>query len=138
MRQQLNFGSAANDGTGDPLRIATAKLNANFDQLFGGLTPIATPFMGCVSQGGNFPTGRLPAANATYVYARAPMFLPYGLAAGAPALVGLACAWLAATDTTSENFTSTMIYQHVTLVGWVAASQAEARPTSAGAPGAGP
>lgn len=34
-QQQIDVGSAANDGTGDPLRTAGQKINANFDELYG-------------------------------------------------------------------------------------------------------
>ena len=32
----INIGSSANDGTGDPLRTAFTKINANFTELYGG------------------------------------------------------------------------------------------------------
>ena len=41
-RQSINIGSAANDGTGDPLRTAFDKINDNFTELydrFGGGSP---------------------------------------------------------------------------------------------------
>jgi hypothetical protein len=34
MKQTINIGSAANDGTGDPLRTAFDKINDNFDELY--------------------------------------------------------------------------------------------------------
>ena len=34
-KQTINIGSSANDGTGDPLRSAFTKINANFDDLYG-------------------------------------------------------------------------------------------------------
>ena len=34
-KQTVNLGSAANDGTGDPLRTAFDKLNDNFDEVYG-------------------------------------------------------------------------------------------------------
>ena len=34
-KQTINIGSSANDGTGDPLRTAFTKINANFDDLYG-------------------------------------------------------------------------------------------------------
>ena len=36
-RQELNIGQAANDGTGDTLREAGRKINANFTELYGTL-----------------------------------------------------------------------------------------------------
>lgn len=33
-KQTINIGSAANDGTGDPLRTAFGKANSNFDELY--------------------------------------------------------------------------------------------------------
>jgi hypothetical protein len=33
-RQDINIGSAANDGTGDPLRVAFNKVNSNFTELY--------------------------------------------------------------------------------------------------------
>lgn len=33
-KQTINIGSAANDGTGDPLRTAFDKINDNFDELY--------------------------------------------------------------------------------------------------------
>ena len=35
-KQTVNIGSAANDGTGDPLRTAFDKLNDNFDEVYAG------------------------------------------------------------------------------------------------------
>jgi hypothetical protein len=37
----INVGSAPNDGTGDPLRLAYQKCNANFAELYSRLQPIA-------------------------------------------------------------------------------------------------
>ena len=34
-RQNINIGSSANDGTGDPLRTAFDKINDNFVELYG-------------------------------------------------------------------------------------------------------
>ena len=34
-QQSINIGSNANDGTGDPLRTAFDKINANFNELYG-------------------------------------------------------------------------------------------------------
>jgi hypothetical protein len=34
-KQTINIGSAANDGTGDPLRTAMDKINDNFDEIYG-------------------------------------------------------------------------------------------------------
>jgi len=34
-KQTVNIGTAANDGTGDPLRTAFDKLNDNFDEVYG-------------------------------------------------------------------------------------------------------
>ena len=34
-KQTINIGSSANDGTGDPLRTAFNKINANFNELYG-------------------------------------------------------------------------------------------------------
>ena len=34
-KQTINIGSSANDGTGDPLRTAFTKINANFTELYG-------------------------------------------------------------------------------------------------------
>ncbi|RWB66584.1 hypothetical protein [Mesorhizobium sp.] len=33
-KQVINYGSAANDGTGDPLRTAFSKAKSNFDELY--------------------------------------------------------------------------------------------------------
>lgn len=33
-KQTINVGTAANDGTGDPLRNALVKANENFDELY--------------------------------------------------------------------------------------------------------
>lgn len=35
VQQVVNIGSAANDGTGDPLRTAFTKVNQNFTELYG-------------------------------------------------------------------------------------------------------
>ena len=34
-QQTIGIGSSANDGTGDPLRSAFTKINANFTELYG-------------------------------------------------------------------------------------------------------
>lgn len=34
-KQTINVGTVANDGTGDPIRTAGQKINANFDELYG-------------------------------------------------------------------------------------------------------
>ena len=34
-KQTVNLGTAANDGTGDPLRSAFNKINGNFDEVYG-------------------------------------------------------------------------------------------------------
>ena len=34
-KQTVNLGTAANDGTGDPLRTAFDKVNDNFDEVYG-------------------------------------------------------------------------------------------------------
>jgi len=41
-RQNINIGSSANDGTGDPLRTAFDKINDNFIELYGGDNDINT------------------------------------------------------------------------------------------------
>ena len=33
-KQSINIGSAANDGTGDPLRTAFDKINDNFQEVY--------------------------------------------------------------------------------------------------------
>ena len=35
VQQVINIGSAANDGTGDPLRAAFTKINNNFSEIYG-------------------------------------------------------------------------------------------------------
>ena len=37
-QQIINIGTLPNDGTGDPLRIAYQKANANFTELYGGFS----------------------------------------------------------------------------------------------------
>lgn len=41
-QQTINVGSAANDGTGDTLRTAGTKINANFTELYTDYIPLAT------------------------------------------------------------------------------------------------
>ena len=41
-RQNINIGSSANDGTGDPLRTAFDKINDNFIELYGSDNDINT------------------------------------------------------------------------------------------------
>ena len=41
-RQNINIGSSANDGTGDPLRTAFDKINDNFIELYGADNDINT------------------------------------------------------------------------------------------------
>ena len=33
-RQHINIGNQSNDGTGDPIRVASEKANINFTQIF--------------------------------------------------------------------------------------------------------
>ena len=33
-KQTINLGTIANDGTGDPLRVAFTKINQNFNELY--------------------------------------------------------------------------------------------------------
>ncbi len=42
-KQTIALGAAPNDGTGDALRTAFDKANDNFDELYGGAMPGATP-----------------------------------------------------------------------------------------------
>lgn len=42
-RQAIGIGTAPNDGTGDALRTAFDKCNANFIELYNGATPNGTP-----------------------------------------------------------------------------------------------
>lgn len=39
-QQTIGIGSAANDGTGDPLRTAFDKCNNNFGEVYGGQVPM--------------------------------------------------------------------------------------------------
>lgn len=45
-QQNINYGSAANDGLGDPLRDAMIKTQSNFDELYGATVdvPVLIPF----------------------------------------------------------------------------------------------
>lgn len=48
-QQTINIGTAANDGTGDPLRTAFTKVNENFGDLYDGKADKASPvFTGVV------------------------------------------------------------------------------------------
>lgn len=47
--QPVNVGSAPNDGTGDPLRTAFQKINANFVEVYAGVTTMVT--LGTVTTG---------------------------------------------------------------------------------------
>ena len=38
-KQLVNIGTAPNDKSGDPLRVAFTKINSNFDELYGLLLP---------------------------------------------------------------------------------------------------
>ena len=42
-KQVINIGTVANDNTGDPLRDAYNKCNANFTELYNGIMPVSTP-----------------------------------------------------------------------------------------------
>ena len=63
-QENINVGSTANDGQGDPLRTAFQKTNSNFTQLF--VLPNASPPVTSVGQVGD----RLGmyASDATYFY----------------------------------------------------------------------
>lgn len=51
-QEVINIGSAPNDGTGDPLRTAFTKTNANFAELYGSLfDPSAPGAIGNVTPG---------------------------------------------------------------------------------------
>lgn len=39
-QQDINVGTVANDGTGDSIRSAFQKTQANFDEVFGGQVPM--------------------------------------------------------------------------------------------------
>ena len=39
-QQSINVGTVANDGTGDSLRSAFQKIEANFDEVYGGQVPM--------------------------------------------------------------------------------------------------
>ena len=41
-QQTINIGSVANDGTGDPLRTALGKVNANFTEFYTAIVPVGT------------------------------------------------------------------------------------------------
>jgi hypothetical protein len=57
-RQNINIGSSANDGTGDPLRTAFDKINENFDELYG-----ASPFGQQITISGNEINSNVSNAN---------------------------------------------------------------------------
>jgi hypothetical protein len=42
-KQTINLGTIANDGTGDPLRVAFTKINANFTEVYDGITEQLDP-----------------------------------------------------------------------------------------------
>lgn len=50
-RQNLNLGTTANDGTGDTLRQAGTKINANFDELYQKLGGDSSTLTGAISAG---------------------------------------------------------------------------------------
>jgi hypothetical protein len=57
-QQNINIGSSANDGTGDPLRTAFDKINDNFDELYG-----ASPFGQQITISGNEINSNVSNAN---------------------------------------------------------------------------
>lgn len=50
-KQVINVGAAANDGTGDTLRVSQQKANANFTELYDAMLPYKT-YVAIVSQTG--------------------------------------------------------------------------------------
>lgn len=63
-RQIINIGSAANDGTGDPLRTCFTKSNANFQELYSRYQTTAPT----TSKGANGDIAGMYATDATYFY----------------------------------------------------------------------
>lgn len=64
-KQTIDIGSAANDGTGDPLRTAFDKCNNNFDELYDGYSTIGTSVPG--SAGATGAAGQM-AYDSDYIY----------------------------------------------------------------------
>lgn len=46
-KQIINVGAAPNDGTGDPLRTAFTKVNANFSELYGNCVTVTSNAYSC-------------------------------------------------------------------------------------------
>jgi hypothetical protein len=60
-QQNLNIGSTANDGTGDPLRVGAQKIQDNFNEVYA-VTLVAYTkgnILGTVSQSAGVPTGAI-------------------------------------------------------------------------------
>jgi hypothetical protein len=68
-KQIINLGTAANDGSGDPLRTAFTKINANFTELYAATTTSPVRSAGSVAGAGtvtiDYSTDRLVRATAT-------------------------------------------------------------------------
>jgi hypothetical protein len=72
-QQIINVGSAANDGTGDPVRDAFLKANANFAELYAQATTwiyvkLASPFTTSSATAVNAGLAFTPAANTSYEF----------------------------------------------------------------------
>lgn len=63
--QTINVGAAGNDGTGDPLRTAYQKANANFSELYGAFSTIGTSVPPTATSPG---AAGLVAYDAGYIY----------------------------------------------------------------------
>lgn len=64
-QQTIGVGSGGNDGTGDPLRTAFEKCNANFTELFGALSTIGISVPSSAAAPGN--AGQV-AYDSSYIY----------------------------------------------------------------------
>ena len=65
-QQQINIGTVANDGTGDPLRTAFDKANDNFDELYNGAGGVADDSVTYAKLGTEFTTSAALATNVDF------------------------------------------------------------------------
>ena len=69
-QQQINIGTVANDGTGDPLRTAFDKSNDNFTELYAGAGGVADDSVTYAKLGTEFTTSAALATNVDFATAQ--------------------------------------------------------------------
>ena len=124
-QQSINIGSAANDGTGDPLRTAFDKINDNFTDLYGStaeandLIEDATPQLG----------GDLDVNGRRITSARSNediVLLPNGTGGVIASAIRIAGTTISADDSTTININDALVIDGTTNVSGVLTAETTA------------